>query len=76
MEMKAISVPRDMCHFGLLPNFFGCQTVGFQEYGAAAHTECVALAFVKAFLQLQTLVVCQFYNFDLCDSGVSLCVYA
>lgn len=64
-----------MGHVGLCSNLFRCQTGGFQKYCATAHTESVALAVAKALLQLQTLLVCQLYNFDFCDSYVSLCVY-
>lgn len=64
-----------MGHVGLFSNLFRGQTDGFQKHCATAHTVCVALAMAKALFQLQTLLVCQLYNFDLCDSYVSLCVY-
>ncbi|WP_290431018.1 hypothetical protein, partial [Paramuribaculum intestinale] len=64
-----------MGHFGLFSNLFRSQAGGFQKYRATAHTVCVALALAKAFFQLQTLPVCQLYNFDFCDSCVYLYVY-
>lgn len=64
-----------MGHFGLFSNLFRGQAGGFQKYCATAHAVCVALAVAKAFFQLQTLLVCQLYNFDFCDSYVSLCVH-
>lgn len=62
-----------MGHVGLFSNLFRGQTGRFQKYRATAHAEGVALAFAKALFQLQTLLVCQLYNFDFCDSYVSLC---
>lgn len=64
-----------MGHVGLYSNLFRGQTGGFQKYRAAAHAVRVALAVAKALFQLQTLLVCQLYNFDFCDSYVSLCVH-
>ena len=62
-----------MGHFGLFSNLFRGQTGGFQKYCATAHAVCVALAVAKAIFQLQTLLVCQLYNFDFCDSCVFMC---
>lgn len=64
-----------MGHVGLLSNLFRGHTGGFQKYCATAHTVRMVLAFAKAFFQLQTLLVCQLYNFDFCDSCVYLYVY-
>lgn len=64
-----------MGHVGLSSNLFRGQTGGFQEYRATAHAVRVALAVAKALFQLQTLLVCQLYNFDFCDSYVFLCVH-
>lgn len=64
-----------MGHAGLFSSLFRGQTGRFQKYRATAHAEGVALAFAKALFQLQTLLLCQSYNFDFCDSYVSLCVH-
>ena len=64
-----------MGHVGLFSNLFRGQTGRFQKYCATAHAVCVALTFAKAFFQLQTLRLCQLYNFDFCDNYVSLCVH-
>ena len=63
-----------MGHFDLHPNFFGGQPIGLQKYCAAAHTKSMAITFAKALFQLQTLLVCQIYNFYLCDSRKYFCI--
>ena len=39
---------------------------------AATHTVRMAVAGTETFLQLQPLLVCQLYNFDLCDNYMYL----
>ena len=61
-----------MGHVDLFSNLFRGQTGGFQKYCATAHAEGVALALAKAIFQLQTLLVCQLYNFDF---AIAVCLY-